>query len=62
MTGMGEFNPDDRYIYYYGEESLRRNGLALIVNKRVQNAVLDAISKMTEGPLFISKANHSTSQ
>ena len=39
-TGMGEFNPDDRYIYYYGEESLRRNGLAITVNKRVQNAVL----------------------
>ena len=37
---MGEFNPDDRYIYYYGEESLRRNGLAITVNKRVQNAVL----------------------
>ena len=37
---MGEFNSDDHYIYYYGQESLRRNGLALIVNKRVQNAVL----------------------
>ena len=46
-TGMGEFNSDDHYIYYCGQESLRRNGLALIVNKRVQNAVLDAISKMT---------------
>ena len=34
-TGMGEFNPDDRYIYYCGQESLRRNGVALIVNKRV---------------------------
>ena len=39
-TGMGEFNSDDRYIYYCGQESLRRNGVALIVNKRVQNAVL----------------------
>ena len=39
-TGMGEFNSDDHYIYYYGQESLRRNGVALIVNKRVQNAVL----------------------
>ena len=39
-TGMGEFNSDDRYIYYCGQESLRRNGEALIVNKRVQNAVL----------------------
>ena len=43
----GEFNSNDHYIYYCGQESLRRNGLALIVNKRVQNAVLDAISKMT---------------
>ena len=39
-TGMGEFNSDDHYIYYCGQESLRRNGVALIVNKRVQNAVL----------------------
>ena len=39
-TGMGECNSDDRYIYYCGQESLRRNGLAIIVNKRVQNAVL----------------------
>ena len=47
-TGMGEFNSDDHYIYYCGQESLRRNGVAIIVNKRVRNAVLDAISKMTE--------------
>ena len=39
-TGMGEFNPDDHYIYYCGQESLRRNGVAIMVNKRVQNAVL----------------------
>ena len=39
-TGMGEFNSDDHYIYYYGQGSLRRNGVAIIVNKRVQNAVL----------------------
>ena len=39
-TGMGEFNTDDHYIYYCGQESLRSNGVALIVNKRVQNAVL----------------------
>ena len=39
-TEMGEFNSDDHYIYYSGQESLRRNGVALIVNKRVQNAVL----------------------
>jgi len=40
LTGMGEFNSDDRCIYYCGQESLRRNGVAIIVNKRVQNAVL----------------------
>ena len=39
-TGMGEFNSDDHYIYYCGQESLRRNGVAQIVNKRVQNAKL----------------------
>ena len=39
-TGIGEFNSDDHYIYYCGQESLRRNGVAIIVNKRVQNAVL----------------------
>ena len=39
-TGMGEFNSDDHYIYYCGQEPLRRNGVALVVNKRVQNAVL----------------------
>ena len=41
-TGMGEFNSDDHHIYYCGQESLRRNnGVAIIVNKRVQNAVLE---------------------
>ena len=39
-TGMGEFSSDDHYIYYCGQESLRRNGVATIVNKRFQNAVL----------------------
>ena len=39
-TGMCEFNPDNHYIYYCGQESLRRNGVAIMVNKRVQNAVL----------------------
>ena len=39
-TGMGEFNSDDHYIYYCGQESLRRNGVAMMVNKRVWNAVL----------------------
>ena len=40
-TVMGEFNSDDHYIYYCGKESLRRNGVALIVNRRVINAVLE---------------------
>ena len=39
-TGTGKFNSDDHYIYYCGQKSLRRNGVAFIVNKRVQNAVL----------------------
>ena len=39
-TGMGEFNSDDHYIYYCGQESLSRNGVAIMVNKRVRNAVL----------------------
>ena len=39
-TGMGEFNSEDHYIYYCGQESLRRNGVAIIVNKRVRNVVL----------------------
>ena len=43
-AGMGEFNSDDHYIYYCGQESLRRNGVATTVNKRVRNA----ISKTTE--------------
>ena len=58
-TGMGEFNSDDHYIYYCGQESLRRNGVALIVNKRVQNAVLGCslkndriISACFQGKLF----------
>ena len=47
-TRMGKFNSDDHYIYYCGQESCRKNGVAFIVNKRVQNAVLGTISKMTE--------------
>ena len=39
-TGMGEFNSDDHYVYYCGQESLRRNGVAIMVNRRVQHAVL----------------------
>ena len=44
-TGMGKFNSDDHYIYYCGHESLRRNGIAIIVNKRVQNAVVECSLK-----------------
>ena len=40
-TGMGEFYSDEHYIYYCGQESLRRNGVAIMVNKRVRNAVLE---------------------
>ena len=47
-TGMGAFNSDDHYMYYCGQESIRRNTVALIVNKRVQNAVLDCNLKMKE--------------
>ena len=47
-TGMVEFNSDDHYIYYCGQESPRRNGVAIIVNKRSEMQYLDAISKMTE--------------
>ena len=42
---MGEFNSHDHYIYYYEQDSLRRNGVALIVNKRVQNAILECSLK-----------------
>ena len=47
-TGKGEFNSDDHYIYYCGQESLRRNGVAIIVNKESEMQYLDAMSKMTE--------------
>ena len=47
-TGMGEFNSDDHYIYYCGQESLRIHGVAIIVKKRVQNAVLGCNLKTTE--------------
>ena len=59
---MGEFNSDDHYIYYHGQESLRRNGVAITVNKESEMQYWDAISKTTESSLFISKANHSISQ
>ena len=58
-TGMGEYNSDDNYIYYCRQESLRRNGVAIIVNKRIQNAVLGCnlknkimISVHFQGKLF----------
>ena len=58
-TGMGEFNSDDHYIYYCGQESLRRNGVAIMVNKRVRNAVLECnlkndrmISVRLQGKVF----------
>ena len=60
-TGMGEFNSDDHYIYYYGQESLRRNRVAIIVKKESKMQYLDVISKTTELSLFISKASHSIS-
>ena len=44
-TGMGKFNSDDHYIYYCGQESLRRNGVAIMVNERVRNAVLECSLK-----------------
>ena len=67
-TGMGVYNSEHHYIYYLsniylfcGQESLRRNGVAIIVNKESELHYLDAISKTTERSLFISKANHSIS-
>ena len=54
-TGMGEFNSDDHYIYYCGQESLRRNGVAIMLNKRVRNAVLGCNLKTTEWSLFVSQ-------
>ena len=47
-TGMGKFNSGDHYIYYCGQESFRRNGVAIIVNKECEMQYLDTISKMTE--------------
>ena len=47
-AGMDEFSSDDHYIYYCGQESLRRNGVAIMANKRVEIQYLDAILKTTE--------------
>ena len=60
-TGMGEFNSDDHYIYYCEQESLRRNGVAIMVNKRVRNAALGGNLK-NDRMISVSKANHSIPQ
>ena len=60
-TGKGEFNSDDHYIYYCRQESLRRNGAAIMVNKRVRNAVLGCDLK-NDRMISVSKANHSMSR
>ena len=61
-TRMGEFNSDDHYIYYCGQESLRRNGVATIVTKRVQNGSAWTQSHKQQNDLFVSKASYSVSQ
>ena len=61
-TGMGEFNSDDHYICYCGQESLRRNGVAIMVNKRVRTAVLGCNLKNDRMISVRLKANHSISQ
>ena len=61
MTGMGEFNSDDHYIYYCEQESLRRNGIAITVNKRIQNAVLGCNLK-NDRMISVSKGNLSISR
>ena len=60
-TGMGEFNSDDHYIYYRGQEPIRRNGVAIMVNKKVQNAILRCSLKNGR-MISVSKANHSISE
>ena len=60
-TGMGEFNSDDHYIYYCGQEFFRRNGVAVIANKTSQNALLGCSLK-NDRMISVSKANHSISQ
>ena len=60
-TKMGEFNSDDHYIYYCGQESLRRNAIAFIVRKRRQNAVLGC-NLTNDRMISVCKANHSISQ
>ena len=60
-AGMGEFNSDDNYMYYCGQESLRRNGVANMVNRRVRNAVLGCSLK-NDKMISVSNANHAISQ
>ena len=59
-TGMGEFNSDDHYIYYCGQESLSRNGITLIVNKRVRNAVLCYAKSLQSCPTLCDPRDGST--
>ena len=59
-TGMGKFNSYDHYIYYCGQEFLRRNGVDIIVNKRVQYAILGCSLK-NDRMNSVSRANHSIS-
>ena len=61
-TGMGEFNSDDHYIYYCGQESLRRNGVATMIDKRVQNAVLGYTLKNENDLCSFPRKKHSISQ
>ena len=61
-TGMGEFNADDHFIYYCGQESLRRNGVGIIVNKRVQNTVFGCSLKNDKMISVRFQVNHSISQ
>ena len=61
-TGMGEFNSDDHYLYYCGEESLRKKWSSPHSQQEFVTHYLGAVSKTTEWSQFVSKANHSTSQ
>ena len=60
-TGISELNSDDHYIYHCGQEPFRRNGVAIIVNKRFQTAVLGCNIKNDRMISFVTKANHSIS-
>ena len=61
-TGMCEFNSDDHYIYYCGQESLRRNGVVIMVNKKSPKCSTWMQSQKRQKDLFVSKENHSTSR